>query len=301
MCDKHLSTTLPGNQSQPPRLVVFLSLLTACLIVGCGGGGSTTTPSEILGTTSEVNTTEVLVPGFPGVVPRYVFDVPSSTFNNPPEDLYDWSLTVRHMGANPYETNDFDARDSWYKSRIDSANFVVVPIQGAGEHSALERRLNAEAMFKDGRPLVMSFNPTLGEQLQTGSNVAQASLFGYVWDGDKSSFGFVFTFFDNRYAMYESYVSNDTYTAFVSSPFSTGPYTTVVKGRYSHNMMISEENMRNIIADLNTQCKVDCVRWHSDLSRYKFTSVGILHEVFVANTTHRVVSELQVNGFEVAR
>lgn len=301
MCDKHLSTALPGNQSQPPRLVVFISLLTACLIVGCGGGGSTTTPSEIQGTTSEVNTTEVLVSGFPGVVPRYVFDVPSSTFNNPPQDLYDWSLTVRHMGANPYETSDFDARDSWYKSRIDSANFVVVPILGAGEHSALERRLNAEAMFKDGRPLVMSFNPTLGEQIQTGGNVAQASLFGYVWDGDNSSFGFVFTFFDNRYAMYESYVSNDTYTAFVSSPFSTGPYTTVMKGRYSRNIMISEENMRNIIADLNTQCKVDCVRWHSDLSRYKFTSIGILHEVFVANTTHRVVSELQVDGFEVAR
>src|ERR1035437_5094296 len=111
----------------------------------------------------------------------------------------------------------------------------------------------------------------------------------------------LFTFFDNRYAMYESYVSNDTYTAFVSSPFSTGPYTTVMKGRYSHNMMISEENMRNIIADLNMQCMVDCVKWHSDLSRYKLTSVGILHEVFIATTTHRVVSELQVNGFEVAR
>lgn len=298
MCPKHLSTALPGNQRQPSGLLVLLSLLIVCLMAGCGG---TTTPSEIPGTALEVNTTEVLVAGFPGVVPRYVFDVPSNTFNNPPEDLYDWSLTVRHMGANPYQTNDFDARDSWYKSRIDSGNFVVVPIQGAGEHSALERRFNAEPMFKDGRPLVMSFSPTLGEQLQTGGNVAQASLFGYVWDGDKSSFGFVFTFFDNRYAMYEPYVSNDTYTAFVSSPFSTGPYTTVMKGRYSHNMMISEENMRNIIADLNTQCRVDCVKWHSDLSRYKLTSVGILHEVFVANTTHRVVSELQVDGFEVAR
>ena len=63
--------------------------------------------------------------------------------------------------------------------------------RSAGEHSALERGLNAEAMFKDGRPLVMSFNATPGEQQQTGGNVAQASLFGYVWDGDKSSFGFV--------------------------------------------------------------------------------------------------------------
>jgi hypothetical protein len=280
---------------------VLLVFLAACLIVDCGGGGSTTTPSEIFGTNPEVSTTYVLVPGFPGVVPRYVYDLPSSTFDNPPDNLYDWSLTVRHMGPNPYNSNDFDARDNLYKSRIDSANFVVVPIRGAGQHSALERRLNAEPLFKDGRPLVMSFNVRLGEQIQAAENVAQASLYGYVWDGDKNSFGFVFTFFDNRYGMYESYVSNDTYTAFVSSPFSTGPYTTVMNGQYSHNMMISEKNMRNIIGDLNTQCRVDCVKWHSDLSRYKFTAIGILHEVFIADKSQRVVSELQVHGFELAR
>ena len=300
MFSKHFSTALPGKQSQSPRFVVLLAFLTACLIVDCGGGSSTT-PWEIAGSMPEVNTTEVLVAGFPGLVTRYVYDVPSGTLNNPPDDLHDWSLTLRHMGANPYDSNNFDARDNWYKSRIDSQNFVVVPIRGAGEHSALERKLDPEPMFKDGRPLVISFSATLGEQLETGGNVAQASLFGYIWDGDKNNFGFVFTFFDNRYLTFEPYVANDTYTAFVSSPFSTGPYTTVMTGWYSHNMMISENNMRNIIADLNTQCRVECVKWHSDLSRYKFRSVGILHEVFIANKSDRLVSKLQVNGFELTR
>lgn len=269
------------------------------MLTGCGGGDAAT--SEPVDTTPLVTTKDVLISGFPGVVPRYVYDVPSNTLHNPPDDLYDWSLTVRHMGARPYDTNNFDARDNWYRSRIDSANFEVEPIRGGGEHSALEIRLNNEPMFKDGLPLVMSFNAALGEQRQTGGNVAQASLIGYISDGGENSFGFVFNFFDNRFLSFAPYVANDTYAAFVSAPFSAGPYTTAMKGRYSHNMAITEQNMRNIIADLNTKCVVACVKWHSDLTKYKFKSVGILHEVFIANNTEQLISELEVKGFELAR
>lgn len=301
MYPPHLPVASPEHPKQPQRLVVLLVFLIACLLADCGGGGSGSATSTAPDAIPVVNTSEVLVPGFPGVVPRYVYDLPSATLNNPPGDIYDWSLTVRHMGPRPYDTHGFDARDNGYSSRIDSANFEVVPIRGAGQHSVLERKFHGEAMFKDGRPLVMSFNATLGEQQQTGANVAQASLIGYLWDGDKNSFGFVFSFFDNRYSTYTPYVSNDTYAAFVAAPFSTGPYCTVMQGRYSHNIAITEENMRNIIADLNTRCRVDCVKWHSDLSQYKFTAVGILHEVFMDNKAERLVSELKVNGFEIAR
>ena len=159
-------------------------------------------------------------------------------------------------------------------------------------------------MFLNNKTIVFGFNSTLGEQ-PNKENVAQASLFNYIKDNKGNTFAIVMNFYDNRFNSFTPFVSNDTYTAFVSTPMENTQFLTVLEPSstepYKSTVFISSDNFSNILKQMNEKCILNCIKWDMDISKYNLTSVGILHEVFELNPNINFKSELQVNGLQISR
>lgn len=246
-----------------------MKTLIACIIsvtlVACGGGSS------------DVDESTVYV--IPQTVTQYVRDLPTNTFNDPPNVVDDWSLTVRHMGANPYllQNSKFSV-NSDYKSKIDVSDREYVDVVGGGPHSILTR-------FSDDVIVPLVFSGNLSWE-HSGDGVSQVSAFMYVKDATKTG-AIVLNLKDSRFSTYQPFVGHDTFTPFVSIPPGVTKYGTITVGS-SFKIEITAANWKEILGSMNMAADS------------KIISYGILHEVFyLSNQT--VVSTIEIDSFKIVR
>lgn len=242
----------------------IIACIVSIVLTACGGGSSDVDRS---------------VYTIPTSVNHYVRDLPSNTYNDPPNIVNDWSLTVRHMGANPYDLqNSKFSVNSNYKSKIDVSDRQYVDVVGGGPHSIL-------TLFSDDKIVPLSFSGNLIWE-HSGDGVSQLSAFMYVKDATKTG-AIVLNLKDSRYSTYEPFVGHDTFTPFVSIPPGVTKYGTITVGQ-TFKIEITNANWQEILDSMNMSADA------------KIISYGMLHEVFYMNG-QSVVSIVEVSDFKIVR
>lgn len=202
-------------------------------------------------------------------------------------------------GTNAYQLQGYSAG-----CMLNTWSFNWIPVAGGGPQCAVQHYWDTslETVPKpwtvDDASLTVQFNHKIPWYAKFGTSqnlaVAQVNMIIYLRDGNEKDIAIVIGIFDPRGA-YQEYVSDDGYSAYVSSPLLDGGRY-ITKSPYSHSHMsttfsdskfarvhITGENLDNIIQDVNakyggqflsldkSEYKLRHVLWNLEIGGYSDT------------------------------
>lgn len=200
-------------------------------------------------------------------------------------------------GSNTFQLQGYEAG-----CMINTWSFDWLPVVGGGPHCALQYKWDTslETVPKpwtiENASLTFQFSLKIPWHNKNGSNsyeaIAQSNMVIYLEDKNGVFVGIVVAVFDPR-PSYGEYVSNDSYTAFVSAPLLDGQ-SYITKSPYSGGygsetfddyrftrVHITKQNLVNIITDVNakgllldddvTAYKLHSVLWQTEIGGYSST------------------------------
>lgn len=296
---------------------LLAGVVTAALLVSCGGGDGDPVQS------THPQAVSIVSPA-PEVTPFFIRDLPSNVVQEPPQRSDSWSYAVRHQGADivsvplpqtaasvsktgmeltesvPLMGNGrgafFRSSRDQFESFIDTSSMPHQLVRGGGPHSAIAYDFKSQPQVV-GTTLAVDLAVPSFESV--GDGVAQVSLFGYMTDGTHIV-AFVLGIFDNRAAQHEPAAMSDTYVSFVSQAVDGTRYaepltaSTMTSTPYpehrTYGATFTIESLQNIIHDLNTYNQSNGLQPISaNPSDYRFVLVGVLHEVALHGKPDNVV------------
>jgi hypothetical protein len=254
-----------------------------------------------------------------------------------PEPKYEYQRTNRTDAdtdnSSAFQLSCFDSG-----SYINTWTFPHVNMAGGGAHSVYGYSFDEAHL-----PAIYDANPGTDFSLQTSAEIpwfysvtdpeapagivpiGQVVVFAYLRDRrSHKDFALLLAIFDSQTAAtgatYQPFVAHDTATPFVSTPIAAGskyatlsPYSATFTGKTwsglrFFRMHITQDNFRNILADINAFCAANpslnycsspspgAPAFSTSVTDYAMTDFGVLHEVFTQTANGNLSMGVHVFG-----